>query len=208
MILARRTALLTLPMLAGCSLLPDRPYIETLRYPLQPTRTAPVVVGRPLRRTLLVRLVRSAPGMEVRGLRTIRADGTEHLDPYAEWAAPPAELIDEVMRRWMASAGLFAGVVAPGTRARADLVLECEVTALEADLRSGKARAALSAVLLAEADTGGDGRVLRQWAVAGEAPLPASTSRDGPAPGAVAAACTEALAAAMTALENVLSSFA
>ena len=208
MILARRSALIALPLLAGCSVFPDRPYIEVLRYPLQPVRTTLRAPARAPRRTLLVRLLRSAPGTELRGLRTIRADGTERLDPYAEWAAPPAELIEEAARRWLAGAGLFAGVVAPGTRARPDLVLECEVTALEADLRTGQARAGLSAVLLAESPSGGDGRLLGQWAVSGEAPLAASTSPDGPPPGAVASACTEALGAALTALENAIAPYA
>jgi hypothetical protein len=39
----------------------------------------------------LVRTIRAGAGMETRNLRTIRPDGTENLDFYAEWAAPPAE---------------------------------------------------------------------------------------------------------------------
>ncbi len=208
--------LLSVPLLAGCSVL-DRPYVETLRYPLQPARPegAPpplrVAAGRggrvPPRPTLLIRPVRAAPGLEARGLRVIRADGTERLDPYAEWVGPPNELVEGSLRRWLAASGLFSGILAQGTRARTDLVLEGEVTALEADLRDNQARASV-AVLLLGGDDGGGARVIGQWAVVGRAPLPASRNLDGPPPGEVAAACTEALAGALTALENALRVYA
>ncbi|WP_431281886.1 hypothetical protein ACQW02_21170 [Humitalea sp. 24SJ18S-53] len=207
----RRAGLLALPLLAGCSVL-DRPYVETLRYPLQPARPAAMPVampasavrgGRPRRPTLMIRGLRAAPGLDARGLRVIRADGTERLDPYAEWVGPPNELVEEQLRRWLAASGLFGGIVAQGTRARTDLVLEGEVTALEADLRDGQSRAGIAVLLLA-GDDGGGGRVVGQWAVIGRAPLPASTNPDGPPPGAIAASGTEALAGALTALEDAL----
>ncbi len=209
--LTRRAGLLALPLLAGCSVL-DRPYVETLRFPLQPVRPAAMTVGlppsaarggRPRQPTLMIRALRAAPGLEARGLRVIRADGTERIDPYAEWVAPPNEAVEEQMRRWLAASGLFGGILAQGTRARVDLVMEGQVTALEADLRDGQARASI-AVLLLGGDDGGGARVIGQWAVTGRAPLRAATNPDGPPPAAIAAACTEALAGALTALEAAL----
>jgi ABC-type uncharacterized transport system auxiliary subunit len=199
----RRALLLAFPLtatLAACgSVLPDRPYVEVKRFPLTAARPqgAP---GRG-RRVLEVRLMRAAPGMETRGLRSVRVDGTESVDYYAEWSAPPAELAEEGLRRWLSASGLFGGVVAPGSRARADFVLECELTALVADLGRREARAGLSAVLLRNRD--GEAQVLRQLAVSGTAPLPAPEGKDDALPAEVlAAGMNEAFAAALGALER------
>ena len=85
----KRRAWLAGLALGGCSVLPDRPYIETLRFPLVPTRPGG---GRGAgREVLLIRDMRAAPGLDMRGLRSVRADGTLATAPYAEWAALPAE---------------------------------------------------------------------------------------------------------------------
>jgi ABC-type uncharacterized transport system auxiliary subunit len=204
----RRLALLALPALGACSLLPDRPYVEVRRFPLAPLRdpaaAAPSRGGR--RRVLLVRLLRAAPGQDSRGLRSLRADGTEALDYYAEWSAPPAELAEEAMRRWLSAGGLFSAVVAPGTRARPDLVLETELTTLLADLGAGQARAGLSAVLLREGE--GGAAVLTQLAVNGTAPIPQPLPAAPRGPEVLAAAMAEALAAALGALERGIARYA
>jgi ABC-type uncharacterized transport system auxiliary subunit len=194
----RRALLLAFPLAACGSVLPDRPYVEVKRFPLRAARPqgAP---GRG-RRVLEVRLMRAAPGMEARGLRALRADGTESVDYYAEWSAPPAELAEEALRRWLSASGLFSGVVAPGSRARADFILECELTGLVADLGRREARAGLSAVLLRDRD--GETQVLTQLAVTGTAPLPAPAA-DGTLPAeAQAAGMNEAFTAALGALER------
>jgi ABC-type uncharacterized transport system auxiliary subunit len=199
----RRGLLLALPIasLAACgSVLPDRPYVEIRRFPL----TAPRPVSAPRRaagsRVLLVRLLRAAPGLESRGLRSIRADGTENVDFYAEWTAPPAEVAEEALRRWLSASGLFGGVVAPGSRARNDFVMECELTALVADPPRLEARAGLSAILMREA--GGETRLLTQLAVTGTAPLPAPAADGTLPPEVLAAGMNAAFAAALGALEN------
>ncbi|WBV44059.1 ABC-type transport auxiliary lipoprotein family protein [Pseudoroseomonas cervicalis] len=198
----RRALLVLAPLgLAACSVLPDRPYVEVRRFPLAPP--PPPATGGRGRRVLLLRLMRAAPGQEARGLRSLREDGTEQVDYYAEWSAPPAELAEEAMRRWLAGSGLFSAVVAPGSRAAADLTLETELTALLADLGRGEARAGLSAVLLRE---GGEGsQVLTQLAVTGTAPLPAARPLR---PEALAAAMNEAFAAALGALERGIARYA
>lgn len=200
----RRLLLLALPTLAACSVLPERPYVEVRRFPLNPQRNAALPAATPRagrRRVLLIRLMRAAPGQDSRGLRSLRADGTEAIDYYAEWSAPPAELAEEALRRWLSGSGLFGAVVAPGSRAAAELVLETELTTLLADRGKREARAGLSAVLLREAD--GRTQVLTQLAVTGTAPLPDST-----APELTAAAMVEAFAAALGALERGIAPFA
>lgn len=211
----RRTLMATLLLAGaggGCSVLPDRPYIETRRFPLAPQRLAgpPPRRGQGGRKVLEVRLTRAAPGLEQRGLRTLRPDGTESVDFYNEWVAPPEELVEEVLRRWLTASGLFAAVTVPGSRARADLVLETELTGLRVIPARGVARAALSALLLS--NPGGEpARVLAQLTPSGEAPLPPGTvaARDGDVPPEVAAAAmAQALAEALASLERSLAGYA
>ena len=73
---------------------------------------------------------------------------------------PPAEAVDDDLRRWLAASGLFGAVVAPGSRLQADLVLEGELTVLHADLGNGTAQAALALVLIDQHPT--PARVLLQ----------------------------------------------
>ncbi|MXP65671.1 hypothetical protein E0493_20175 [Roseomonas sp. M0104] len=198
----RRLLLLTLPTLAACSVLPEYPYVEVKRFPLAPRREAPPARGGH-KRVLLVRLMRASPALDTRGLRSLRPDGTEAVDFYAEWTAPPAELAEEALRRWLTASGLFAAVVTPGSRAQADLILESELTALLADLGRGEARAGLSAVVLRE--SGDNSRILAQLSITGTAPLP--PERPLP-PEAVAAGINAAFAAALRQLESQLARFA
>jgi ABC-type uncharacterized transport system auxiliary subunit len=196
----RRRLMLAAPaLLAGCSVLPDRPYVETLRFPLNPERPAGAARGRG-RRVLLVRLMRAAPGQQVRGLRSIRRDGTEAVEFYAEWVAPPAEAAEDALRRWLAASLRFTAVVAPGTRARTDLVLEAELTSLVADLRTNEARAGLSIVLIREGALSSD--VVLQRAITGRAPLA------GEAPAQMAAGMVAAFGAALAELEAALAPYA
>lgn len=115
-LLMRRPVLAALLALPGCSALQSRPYVEPLRFRLDPVRPGP-----PLRgfggQTVLVRLARAAPGTEGRMLRSINPDGTVHVEYYAEWVAPPAEAMDEALRRWLVASGLFAAVLAQIGRA-------------------------------------------------------------------------------------------
>lgn len=204
----RRGLLLVLPILplAACgSVLPDRPYVETKRFPLLAPRPASAPRRAAGNRVLLVRLLRAAPGLETRGLRSIRPDGTENVDFYAEWTAPPAEVAEEALRRWLSASGLFGGVVAPGSRASNDYVLECELTALVADPPKREARAGLSAILLREA--GGENRLLTQLAVTGTAPLPAPAADGTLPPETLAAGMNAAFAAALGALENGIAGY-
>ncbi len=183
--------------LAACSAV-QTPFVEPLRFPLAPVRAGPPAAGR-ARRTLLLRTARAAPGLEERLLRTVRADGTVGVEYYAEWTAPPAEAVEEALRRWLVASGLYSAVLAQGTRANPDMTLEMELSALHADLGRGEARAAISAVLLREGALGAT--VLAQSVNVGTAPLP--PERPVP-PGVQARATVEALGGALGGLELVL----
>ena len=170
----RRRGLLVAPLLvggllAGCGVV-NQSYVEPRRYPLLPVR--PVALARRRgTKTLLMRLTRAAPGLDGRMLRSIRADGTEAVEYYAEWTAPPAEAAEDALRRWLMESGTFAAVLAPGTRGNADLVMESELLALHVDLGTGQAVAAMSALLMRETSQFGT-RVVAQFSERAMVPVP------------------------------------
>lgn len=196
-----RRILLIAPLLAACSVLPDRPYVETRRFPLEPRRTGAARTGR-ARRTLLVRTLRAGAGMDVRNLRTLRPDGTEFLDFYAEWAAPPAEAAEQALRRWLLDARLFSAILAPGSRVTPDFVLEGELTRLAAVQGEGVARAELTMLLVDERQ---GSRLVGQMVSSGTAPLPGGTAE--PTPEQAAGAMAAALGNALESLEQALARF-
>jgi ABC-type uncharacterized transport system auxiliary subunit len=86
--------------------------------------------------------------LEARGLQWLQRDGSVHVDFYEQWAVPPAQAVEDDLRQWLADAGLFSAVVAPGSRLNADFILEGELNSFIADLNAGVARVALALVLL------------------------------------------------------------
>lgn len=170
--LRRRAALLGAAGLAGCSVLPARPYQERREWPLDVP--PPNATGSAGRKVLLLRALRAGPGMDTRGLRTILPDGAERISNWEEWSVPPPQGVEEDLRQWLSASGLFAAVVMPGSTVKADLVLEGELLALAADPQSGIARAALGVVLLREPGS----RPVLQRSFVGTARL---QGQDGPA---------------------------
>jgi cholesterol transport system auxiliary component len=194
--MSRRALMLAPLLLAACSVLPDRPNVPVRRYGLaperpsrrSPARNAPV---------LLVRGLRGVPGLQEAGLRRRLADGSFAIAPYEEWLAPPGDLAEAALRSWLSASGLFAAVVAPGTRADAPLVFEGQLTVLEFVPSEGEAQAALTGVLLRE--SGLSARVVAPLEARGSAPV----SPDAEPP-AQALAMQAALGAAFTGLETLL----
>jgi cholesterol transport system auxiliary component len=191
----RRSLILSLGVvLGGCSVFPERPHVPVRRFDLNPQRpqrrTAPRDAG-----VLLLRHLRGVPGLQELGLRRARADGGFDIAPYDEWLAPPADLAERALRNWLQASGLFAAVVAPGSRADHTLVLEAQLTRLEVAPARQEALAGIAGVLLLE--RGLSTRVLTTFDVQGRAPLP--TGADAPAE---AAAMEAALADAFAALEQ------
>ncbi|MDW8313987.1 MAG: ABC-type transport auxiliary lipoprotein family protein [Rhodovarius sp.] len=195
----RRAVLALLPACwaGACSLLPEHPYVEVRRFPLSPSHPAPRAprTGAPV---VLLRPLRAGPGLAIRGLRRLRADGTLFIEPYAEWAAPPAEAAEAALRHWLAASGLFAAIAHPGTRLPAPLVLEGELSALHA-LPDGGAEAQLTLLLIEEAGLA-QARLLAQIAARGRA----GPEAGGAGPDGAAAAMQAALAAALAEAEAAL----
>lgn len=197
-----RRALLLALALPACTVLPDRPYQSPQRFALAPERPAGAA---PARRgpVLLLRTLRAAPGLEQRGLRILGPGDAVTVEFWSEWAAPPADLAEETLRRWLLESGRFSAVTAPGSRLRSGLILEGELTRLQAEPLNGIARASLSALLLA--DGTGESRVLGQFLVDGTAPLPGGRRADGRiVPAEAAAAMSAALGDALGRLERDL----
>ncbi len=190
----RRRWLLAAPAwLAGCSVLPSRPYLDQREWPLSVRRpvSLPLLPQGP---TLLVRTLRAAPGLETRGLQTLDADGSIHTAFYEQWNVPPGEAVEDDLRRWLEAAGLFAAVLAPGTQAAADLALEGELQSLVAVPERGVSRAALGITLLDLHPA--PIQVLLQTEVTAQAALA------GTAPEQVAQSGQAAVAALLTAVEQ------
>jgi ABC-type uncharacterized transport system auxiliary subunit len=143
---------------------------------------------------LLIRTLRAAPGLEARGLLSVQPDGSVRADPYEAWSVAPAEAVEDQLRRWLAASGLFAAVLAPGSRAHADLVLEGELLSLIADPAHGVSRAALGVVLLDVRPAAAKLRL--QAEIRAEAPLLAVTG-----PGVAQSGCA-ALAALLSLVEQ------
>lgn len=149
--------------LGACSVVPVRPYQEVVEWPL----TLPQVARRPAPAhapVLLLRNVAAAPGLEERGLLTLRPDGSQFLDLYQEWTVAPAEGVTEALLNRLVASGEYAAVLSPGSRARADLVLEATLTAFVAE--PGRARASLAITLV-----NSSGSVLLQTVRTATAPL-------------------------------------
>lgn len=189
-----RRMLLAAPLvLAGCSL--ERPYAERRQWPLvarrarvdQPRRGAPV---------LLVRGLRAGPGLEVRGLQSLQADGSIRTEYYEEWAAPPAEGVEEALRGWLAASGLYSAVIASGSRVEADLVLEGELTGLWTIPATRQAHVAVGMTVLAQRPP--TTRVVLQRRFTAEAPMAGTSVREA------VEAQTAALAAVLAQVEAAL----
>ncbi|MDA8051560.1 MAG: ABC-type transport auxiliary lipoprotein family protein [Rhodospirillales bacterium] len=167
----RRACLLGLPVaLSSCGGVLTRPYVRrrdwALAVPLPPPRP-PRANGK----VLLVRSVEAAPGLGDRGLKTFGPDGLMRTDFYNRWAVTPAEGVGASLRQYLATSGLFAAVLGPGSLARADLTLEAELMQLWAEPEAGRAVASLAIVLLATGSA--SPRVLLQATEAATTVLPA-----------------------------------
>ncbi|MCS6854209.1 MAG: ABC-type transport auxiliary lipoprotein family protein [Elioraea sp.] len=191
----RRTLLAAGLAASACANPLSRPYPEKRLYVLEakrPTGSSPS--GRP--RVLLLRAVTAAPGAEGRGLVTRLPGNVQNADFWNEFFAPPADMVHDAMRRWLGESGLFAAVLDPGSRSRADLALETRLIALfgdGTDPRAPSARVHLQTLLLGlERDPP---RILARGDYDRRVPIPTL------APEVLAPALSQALALALADLE-------
>jgi ABC-type uncharacterized transport system auxiliary subunit len=180
--------------LAGCGL-SERPYLQKRVWPLMVQRPD-VRAPNPRGRTLLIRTVQAGPGLEARGLQSLQEDGSVRLDFYEEWAVPPAQGAETSLRQWLTGSGLFAAILAPGSRMEAEWVLEATLTEFIAEPTKNRARAAMTVVVLDQRNSGT--RVLAQRRLTAEAPL---ANAEAPA---VVAALRQALEPVLAQAEQAL----
>ena len=143
----KRRAVMIPLVLAGCGLA-ERPYAERRQWPLavmRPGALPPRVGGK----VLEVRTVRAGPGLEARGFQALGVEGSIATEFYEEWSVPPAQGAEEAVRGWLGAAGLFAAVLAPGSRVSADYVIEGDLGALWTEPAAGGALAAMGVTLIA-----------------------------------------------------------
>ena len=178
---------------AGCSVLPQQEYRQRRDWSLAPSRGS-VVKPRANAKSLLVRTVSAAPGLEARGVQWLLKDGSVNTDYWEQWIVPPALSVEESLRRWLSDSGVFAAVVAPGSRAVTDLVLEAELTALIADPNKGTAKASLSIVVLEP--KGDKTKVWLQKTETAEVPLSGSAATE------IVAALRDAVAKLLAVVET------
>jgi cholesterol transport system auxiliary component len=183
---------------AACSNPLSQPYPEKRLFLLEARRPGTPQPGR-RGRVVLVRDVQAVPGTESRSLQTRLPDGQSRSDFWNEFFAPPAAMVDDALRRWLAESGAASAVLAPGSRARADIAIEATLTALYGDATTPgapRARIGISALFLGlDRDPP---RILGQVTMEESAPL---ASLDPPV---LAAGLNTALAGALGQMEAAL----
>ena len=180
--------------LAGCGL-SERPYAERRQWPVsvrRPTSLPPRRGGR----VLLVRSLRAGPGMDQRGLQSVRADGSIRAEFYEEWAVPPNEAVEDALRRWLSDSGKFAAVIGPGSRLASDITLEGELTALWTIAATSTGYAALGITAIEQPS--GTPRIRLQQTFSAQTQLADAT------PGAAVQAMNAALAEVFANIEQAL----
>ncbi|MDR3414154.1 MAG: hypothetical protein P4L87_24870 [Formivibrio sp.] len=118
-------------------------------------------------------------------------------DPYQLFIAPPATLLTERSRTWLASSGLFRSVLPSGALLTADTTLEGELVELYADVRDPKHPAAVLSLRAWLVNAKGTAD-MPQWRFSQRVPL---VNADA---GTVVAGFDQALSAALTDLEKAL----
>lgn len=118
-------------------------------------------------------------------------------DPYRQFVAPPAALIAERCRLWLAASGQFQSVLPADSRISSDTTLEGELVELYADVRDPKNPVAVLSLRASLSDARGN--ALRpEWRFTRRVALANSDAAS------VVAGLDLALAAALNELENAL----
>ena len=146
----RSLAFLAVTLLLGCVNL-DRPAADQRRFVLEaprPTREAAAAAGH-----LAVLAFHANPTWASAGFVHRTRAGDVEADFHAEFFVPPAVMVADATRRWLADAGLFAIVTGDGSRVPPTHALQGEVTDLYVDARTGEPAAVLGVeFLLQEAE--------------------------------------------------------
>jgi cholesterol transport system auxiliary component len=198
----RRRVVIVAPLaLAACgSVLPRQQYIPQVDWPLAPPPPQNLPAN-PGGKVVLVRDLAAAPGLDERGLRLLRPDGSMEISYYSRWAVEPEDAATAALSDWLEASGMFAAVVGLGSRLTASLIVEGELSEFLADESAGQARAVLTLVVIANAGgIAAKALPLAQARLTGTAPL---RGTDAPAEvAAMRAALADALGQAVGLVER------
>lgn len=130
-------------LLASCSLQSATPPKTTFQFGAsRPAMTA----ANPRYGSLRVADFRAPQANRSANLIYRETDQRFVADPYRVFLAPPATLMAERTRAWLAASSLFRAVLPAGSLMRAETELEVEITELYADVREPKHPAAVLAL--------------------------------------------------------------
>ena len=148
---------------------------------------------------LRVRPFTAVAPFDERVFRSRVGDVRFEADFYNEFVFSPRTLIGDQTRLWMQSAGLFAAVLEPASKAEATHSLEGSVTALYADLRDAAApKAVMEIHLLLLKDSSASPEIVLDKTYRQAVPL------ENRQPATLAAGWSKGLAQILTALEQDL----
>lgn len=123
-------------ILSACSLQTAAPEKTNFTLGAHRSETSPVRAEK--FGTLNIAIFRAAQANHSANLLYRESEQRIVADPYRALLAPPAILITERSRQWLAESGLFRSVLASDSRIKADLTLEGEISELYADVRDPK----------------------------------------------------------------------
>ncbi|HEY8898942.1 MAG TPA: ABC-type transport auxiliary lipoprotein family protein [Chthoniobacterales bacterium] len=66
------------------------------------------------------------------------------VDPYNQFLVSPADMMTSVLRSWMRDSGLYGEVAVPGAGGGQDYFIDCDLTELYGDFRTGSPTATLT----------------------------------------------------------------
>ncbi len=138
---ARLLAVAATLLLAACSLQSVAP--EKTVYQFSASRPAQAAAPTPLFGALRVNDFRADQVNRTASLVYRETDQRYVADPYRLFVAPPAILLTERTRNWLATSGLFRNVVPAGALLSTDTILDGELIELHVDVRDPKHPAAI-----------------------------------------------------------------
>jgi len=129
-------------IVSACSI--GRPIPTATTYSIEPSPAAMAIPKSPHPERLRVERVRVAAAYD-RAALVYRLDAVRYIsDPYHTFLADPGPMLSNRIAEWLAAAGLFKAVDAPGGSAPAPWVLETTVTELYGDFENDNPAAVMS----------------------------------------------------------------
>jgi cholesterol transport system auxiliary component len=186
-----------LGLCAACVKLERQP-VDKHFYALDVTRPGEIPAGGAKPGALLVRRLQMSPRVSGRELVYRMSESGWTADYYNMFFVPPADMLSENLRSWLAGSGLYANVVAPASLLEPAYILEGNVTSLYGDFSVTPAQAVVEMQFLLLHNEGAERRVLLTKEIRRTAPLA------GNSPQELVHSLRQAVAGAYAELESAL----